>query len=677
MNENHQRRLVATFRYIDNVLGETGYILAAADASSPFAQYTQDASPVQRKVIDDYIRRVREVIGRVMTDLNLPRPAPVCGTLWAAQASITSAKIAVAEMRPKHMLGYGELIDADIRAITDIVAELDAALERLMSYVAQGSDADLPARLQKLEQTRDDVALLRELERIVTAHGLVALRGTLSMLLDRLENDRFEIGVFGRTSSGKSSLLNQLFGVVVLPVGVTPVTAVPTRVQFGAASRATVEFAQNPPVVVELARLAEFSTEQQNPANGKHVTRIVVEVPAARLREGVTWVDTPGLGSLATSGAAETTAYLPRCDLGLVLVDAGATLTQEDLVLLQMLLHSGAQAMVLVSKADLLKSGDRERFVDYIRKQFATQFGEAPPVFLISVRGADAALCDEWFDQALQPLLESHREQAAASLKRKVGLLREAAARTLEARLMRPPPGAVSPSDQIVEEAIAALRRAEGLCAAAERAADDLVDALPHLREALIQAASAEVVVVWQQTQTAPNFAAEACRTTLERTISIHTGKVLQVLAVLRQQLDEALRQGQQALPAVEISGESLPQASGAPLFDAVAAIRQVNLDPPALLWFLPAPLLLHFARTRLQEQWRNALEALLNDYSRRLRQWLRTAVAELTESFRAHAAPVTTQLEARATAPAAGNIAETEAALRRLRELDSAARPT
>lgn len=37
---------------------------------------------------------------------------------------------------------------------------------------------------------------------------------------------------------------------------------------------------------------------------------IGVEMPAARLREGVAWVDTPGLGSLVTSGAAETAAYL-------------------------------------------------------------------------------------------------------------------------------------------------------------------------------------------------------------------------------------------------------------------------------------------------------------------------------------------------------------------------------
>jgi len=58
--------------------------------------------------------------------------------------------------------------------------------------------------------------------RIITAHGLVEFRGTLSMLLDRMEGAAFEVGVFGRVSSGKSSLLNYILQTDVLPIGVTP-----------------------------------------------------------------------------------------------------------------------------------------------------------------------------------------------------------------------------------------------------------------------------------------------------------------------------------------------------------------------------------------------------------------------------------------------------------------------
>ena len=450
MNENHARHLLATFRHIDGLLSEVDHVLATAGPTSPFAEYTQDSTPVQRKVVHDYVQGVRQAMAHAMTDLGLPRPAPVCGALWAASGQLNFAHIAVAEIEPQHLLGYGALSEEDIKAISEVAAELNAAIERLIAYLSKGPDADLQARLQRLEHTGNEVALLRELERVISAQGLVEFRGALALLLDRMENGSFEIGVFGRVSSGKSSLLNHLLGTEVLPVGVSPVTAIPTRVLHGPTPRAVIEFAENNPVEIELARLAEFSTEQQNPGNTRHVTRIQVELPSPRLTEGVTFVDTPGLGSLATSGAEETVAYLPRCDLGLVLVDAASTLTHEDLTTVQALGQSGARAIVLASKADLLRPVERQETLAYAQRQIKAQLGLEVPVRLVSVMGAEARLCDEWFEREVKPLLESHREQAAASLKRKAGGLREAVLNTLKARLQGRTAGATSTSREQV-----------------------------------------------------------------------------------------------------------------------------------------------------------------------------------------------------------------------------------
>ena len=102
----------------------------------------------------------------------------------------------------------------------------------------------------------------------------------LATIIDRLETDAFEIAVFGRVSSGKSSLLNHIVGQDLLPVGVNPITAVPTRLAYGPEPRATAWFADRKPEQFGIERLAEFVTEQHNPANIQHVTRIVVELPA-------------------------------------------------------------------------------------------------------------------------------------------------------------------------------------------------------------------------------------------------------------------------------------------------------------------------------------------------------------------------------------------------------------
>lgn len=680
MNDNHKRHLISVFGHIDDLLDEAEHILTTADSDTPFAKYTQDASPVQRKVIGDYIQHVREAIGRAMKDLNLSWPAPISGSLWAAQTNVTFAHISVVKIEPKHMIGYGALSDKDIKLIGDIVAELNAALERLMSYLRQGSDTDFLSRLQKLEQTRDEVPLLRELERIITTHGLVALRGTLAMLLDRMENDSFEIGVFGHTSSGKSSLLNHLLGMEVLPVGVTPVTAVLTRIKFGQVSHATIEFVESPSVVVELARLPEFSTEQKNPANTKHVTSIVVEVPAARLQEGITWVDTPGLGSLATSGAAETMAYLPRCDLGLVLIDAGITLTQEDLVLMQMLLRSGSQVMVLVSKTDLLRPEERQQFVEYVQHQFSAQLGVAPPLYPVSVVGADSSLSDAWFEQALQPLLVRHREQVAASLKRKISLLKEAIVNTLDAHLNVQSTASASLSDTTIETVITALHKSDGLCASAGRAVDDLVAEMPHLTETMIEAVVPQVIALWKEkqklTKTVPDSVAEICSTVLQQMISTHTAKVQHVLELLHQQLEAVLQQGRRALTALDSDEASLPNSSSWPLFDIAVVIRNSDFKRPALLRILPEPLLFHFTQIWLKAQLSDSLQDFLEDYSFRLRSWLQQALSELHASFSAQAAPIITQLETRIRVATNYGTVEVEADLCRLREFDLAVHP-
>ncbi len=93
--------------------------------------------------------------------------------------------------------------------------------------------------------------------------------------------------------------------------------------------------------------------------------------------------------------------------------------------------------MVLVSKADLLGDVERRQTAEYVQRQLATQANLNLPVYLVSVLGESAVLCNEWLEKELMPLVEAHREQAAAALKRKVGGLREAVIKILESRSTR------------------------------------------------------------------------------------------------------------------------------------------------------------------------------------------------------------------------------------------------
>jgi GTP-binding protein EngB required for normal cell division len=673
MNENHARHLVSTFRHMDNLLSEAEHILATADSKSPFAEYTQDSTPVQRKVIHDYIERVRQAMGRAMEGLGLPRPGPVCGALWAASGQLTFTHIAVAEMEPQRMQGYGALSDKDIKAINEVVAELNAAIGRLLAYLNKGPDADLQTRFARLENTTDDGRLLRELERVITAHGMIELRGALVMLLERLENHVFEIGMFGRVSSGKSSLLNHLLGSEVLPVGVTPVTAFPTRVSYGAEAQALIEFAEGKPQTVELSRLPEFATEQQNPGNAKHVMRINVQVPARRLREGVTFVDTPGLGSLATAGAEETVAYLPRCDLGIVLVDAASTLTHEDLAIVQALYQSGAQAMVLVSKADLLGAAERQQASAYVECQLATQASLKLRAHLVSVLGESAALCDQWLEMELMPLVESYREQAAAARKRKVGALRQAVIQVLERRLQGGPQ--IPTSDDRAETALSALRKGEALLEATQREGEEIVDGFVDLTNEIIGYAGTSLARVWGSAEGENADATGTVLAAAHRVLAAHVEELVELLAKARSELDRTLQLAHAVLPSPMNVSESLPLPAGAPVADTAALSQSLVLKRPVFVTALGMAALRRHTRSRLAAQLGEKAHELLNAYRPQVRQWFRQSLAELRNGFAAGAGFCRLELERRESAVAAATDASSlEADLRLLKEWEFAA---
>ena len=436
-NSAQTRAILCGFLDVHRRMTELEALLSPDTKTTPFSVYVHDLSPTEAKVVQDYFACIRTAMLEHLRESEISLDVQTTSLRWAIDVGISFIGINVAELGPKKLRGYGSLDERSSAQATKFQQDLERLVDQAVKYIRQGLGRDLSQRISRLGSAQVGVKTLSNLEKTITRWQLVEFRPSIEMIVNRLESPSYEVAVFGRVSSGKSSLLNHLVGVDALPVGVTPVTAVPTRIVLGEKSGAIISFAESQNRAVGIDDVWEFASEEGNPRNQKHVTGIVMTLPSPRLRDGVILVDTPGVGSLALSGGADALAYLPRCDLGVVLVDSASTLDQEDLALLRALYAAGIPAMLLLSKADLITSRDRQRMARFIREWIGRELGVDLAVHPVSTVGTDESLLTRWFEQELTPLLDQHRTLVDESLRRKIAHLRESVISALETILAR------------------------------------------------------------------------------------------------------------------------------------------------------------------------------------------------------------------------------------------------
>jgi hypothetical protein len=298
------RAILCGFLDIHRRMAELEALLVPGTKPTPFSGYVNDLSPTEAKVVQDYFTRIRTAMLAHLRESEIPLDVRTTSLRWAIDVGISFIGINVSEVGPNRLRGYGALGEKASAQTIKFQQDLERLVDQAAAYIRQGIGRDLSRRLSRLRAARAGVDTLSDLEKLVTRWQLSEFRPAIEMIVSRLESPSYEIAVFGRVSSGTSSLLNHIVGVDALPVGVTPVTAVPTRIVLGDKPEVVVSFAESGERIEALEHVWEYASEEGNPGNRKHVSGIVVRLPSSRLKDGVILVDTPGVGSLALTGGA-------------------------------------------------------------------------------------------------------------------------------------------------------------------------------------------------------------------------------------------------------------------------------------------------------------------------------------------------------------------------------------
>ena len=120
LNNSQQNRLLITCKHIDRLLGDIEATLNSAVSKSVFPTYVADISPIQQKTIEDYVARIRGQLLQVLAGQSLAPGQPQISATHSVHVNLVFIDIAVAELAPRYMKGYGPISQqgaADLNAI--------------------------------------------------------------------------------------------------------------------------------------------------------------------------------------------------------------------------------------------------------------------------------------------------------------------------------------------------------------------------------------------------------------------------------------------------------------------------------------------------------------------------------------------------------------------------------
>jgi small GTP-binding protein len=333
-------------------------------------------------------------------------------------------------------------------------------------------------------------------------------RAAITDLTGRVAGQRLRILVAGEAKRGKSTLVNALLGRPVLPVGVTPLTALATTVRHGPADKVTVRTGDGQIRQYPLSALDDLVTERGNPGNVRNLSAVTVSVNAPLLAHGVELVDTPGTGSVHRQNTAEADQAIATMDAAIFVLSADPPVSASERDLIARVAGDSVAMFVVLNKADRLSGTDLTEVLEFTDEVTTRAAGRPVGVYPVSARAALSDDGDPGFarfladltgyldarrDSDLRRSVERHARRMALSLRDEVLLARRAGrsqgaeadqrVRAFAAKLAEVRDRRSDAADLVAAEArrlLAALNQAavDDAAAAARRVGADLDDLL-------------------------------------------------------------------------------------------------------------------------------------------------------------------------------------------------------
>ena len=231
--------------------------------------------------------------------------------------------------------------------------------------------------------------LSNEVINVAQHYGLEQELAKLDMLIKKSEERKINLLVCGEFKRGKSSFINAFLNEDICPEAAGIATSAISIISYGEKPKVIRHYGRfnstgddSPEPLTEEIQLCDISKFADGTVDKIHSTIMLeINIPNERLKNGLTIIDTPGVGSLDPRHLFLTLYALPKADIIYFLTDAEEPMGGSELdFYLKRVASTGKIKRILVNKADLKMGSEIEEIMSDIKKKINDESANILPV---------------------------------------------------------------------------------------------------------------------------------------------------------------------------------------------------------------------------------------------------------------------------------------------------------
>ncbi len=130
LGEHHRRRILVTFQRVDELLSQILNVLEQAQPRSK-SHHVQDIPASKLPRIESHIELIRRQIGSILERFHIPLPERSTPASWIVKTNLASIDIALEDLHPKKLKGYGDMDSAAASELAHTLQEIHKQVSQL------------------------------------------------------------------------------------------------------------------------------------------------------------------------------------------------------------------------------------------------------------------------------------------------------------------------------------------------------------------------------------------------------------------------------------------------------------------------------------------------------------------------------------------------------------------